>query len=132
MRANFDFACIPTSRDRKQQWPVFMHQFPFALWQHSLDGGDSARFCVGAPLMGDEIFRKTEAESTEADSLESLRCDVIILLSNRLTKASIERPHWAPFLMDALDNAIESLLGFEQESEILAVQGWLCGERGDY
>ncbi len=54
----------------------------------------------------------------------------MVELSNRLTTAAITHPRLAPFLMDGLDNAQETLLLCDRESELQPVQQWLLLEIG--
>lgn len=100
-----------------------MQYFPFFMWHAPLDVSGAARFSLSAS----ENF---DAPTTDkgVDPLGSLRADVIIELSNRLTTASIEHPRLAPFLMEGLDNALEHLLFSRYERELCAVQQWLCEE----
>lgn len=102
-----------------------MRSFPLSVW-HSPDGSGSARFSVGAFPAPSETPSKSAA-----DPLESLRCDVIIALSDRLTSAAITHPHLAPFLMDGLDNALERLGRLGHEHDLHPIQQWLSQEQGE-
>lgn len=103
-----------------------MHPFPLTLWQHSFDGSRAPRFVVGLPQETQETVEAPTKSS--ADPLESLRCDVLVALSNCLTEASILHPRLAPFLMDGLDNALERLPLFGHEQELRSIQQWICRE----
>lgn len=114
-----------------------MRDFPF-FWQHGAGGDGSSRFFLSAP---EETLLETRWESAAPafspgdnddpgdEPLESLRADVIIALSNRLTTTSIEHPHLASFLMDGLDNALERLAISPQQHELSEVQQWLWREQ---
>ncbi len=110
-----------------------MRDFPF-LWQHSAGGDGSSRFFLSAPEEAHLETRFWEKPASPASApsdepLESLRADVIIALSNRLTAASIEHPHLAPFLMDGLDNALEHLAFSLHQGELCEIQQWLWREQ---
>ena len=93
--------------------------FP-TFWQYAPDVGGSTRFSLGVAEVA-----TPEPARDEDGPLESLRCDVMIALSDRLTQASIEHPHLAPFLMDGLDNALERLQLAEDEGDLRPIEQWL-------
>lgn len=104
-----------------------MRRLPLVFGQHALGDESSARFSLAPSEVANQESSQESFPACGA-ALESLRCDVLMELANRLMQASIEHPHLAPFLMDGLDCALENLGCWNQESQFQPIQQWLKWE----
>ena len=70
---------------------------------------------------------KLHAEGEDAESVGRWR-RVVLRLADTMDASATSHPHLAPMLMEAMDNAIEQLLLFGREGDLLALDDWLSME----
>ena len=96
------------------------------VWSHSIPADSSERSGMqGAQLVSEQ--EKDEAgESAEDQALRWRR--TLLRLSDNFGAAAAAQPRLAPVLMELLCTALEQLLLFGRESDLMALDDWLSHE----
>lgn len=86
---------------------------------------------VGFPALQDEpslLFAECALMESEDEQFYTRCRRAILLLNAQLVKAAEQRSDFAPFLLEAMGNAVSELLEHGDERDLLLLEQWLDEE----